>query len=148
MKTVSLQEMESRLKGWVESVLRTHTDYKPDMPFDLKFVATCIWEYVENDYARLKELEDKIESGEHRELPCNVGTPAWFVYDFGSVEGECFGMSEGVVRSITFDETTVWLYCVYNDGLTYHHTADEIGNKLFFSQEQAELKLKELNGKI
>lgn len=145
---VSLQEIESRLKGWIESVLKTHTDYKPDMPFDLKFVAACIWEYVENDYAQLKELADKLENGEHRELPCKAGTPVWFIYDCGGRGGEKIVMSEGIVRSVTFDETTVWLYSVYNDGLTYHHTADEIGDRLFFNQEQAKQKLKELKEKV
>lgn len=80
--------------------------------------------------------------------PCKAGTPVWFIYDCGGRGGEKIAMSEGVVRSVTFDETTVWLYGVYNDGLTYHHTADEIGDRLFFNQEQAKQKLKELKEKV
>lgn len=64
MKTVSLTEIELRFREWLEGLLKTHTDYKPDMPFDLKFVARCIWGKIEDDYARLKELEDKLESGQ------------------------------------------------------------------------------------
>ena len=73
-----LSEMKSMFTEWLESLLETHVTYKSNMPFDLKFVAESIWNFVENDYNRLRELESKFEA--HGELPFKVGDIVYTIW--------------------------------------------------------------------
>ena len=76
------------------------------------------------------------------ELPCKVGTTVHSV-----VEADDSKVFNGKVVSITYEQNTIWIYCRYDNGLTYHHTVDDIGKTLFFTEEQAKEKLKEIEGK-
>ena len=73
------------------------------------------------------------------ELPCEVGKPVFFFVDDG-VKSELFN---GKVFSIIYEQNQIWIYCSYENGLTFHHTIDDIGKKLFFNKEDVERKLKE-----
>jgi hypothetical protein len=72
------------------------------------------------------------------ELPCKAGNEAFFKVDFADI------IAKGTVISIIYDQNNIWVYCRYDNGLTYRHPIDDIGKTLFFTQEQAERKLKEL----
>ena len=72
------------------------------------------------------------------ELPCKVGVEALFKVDFADI------IAKGKVISIIYDQNNIWVYCRYDNGLTYHHPIDNIGKTLFFTQEQAERKLREV----
>lgn len=78
--------------------------------------------------------------------PCKVGAKAYHLttVDTLSEFGEIF---EGVVKAITKEEMHIWIYCIYDNGLSYHYTESDIGKRLFFSKEEAEAKLAERSKK-
>ena len=71
-------------------------------------------------------------------LPCKPGSPVHFVVE--DVDSKIF---DGKVYSVTFEQNTTWIYCRYDNGLTYHHTVDDIGKTLFFVKKEAEKALAE-----
>lgn len=94
---------------------------------------------------RLAELEDKIEQGTLIELPCKVGDTAYHLTSANTLEE--LGVAEifdGKVTSISKDKDGLWIYCHYNNGLNFWYSKREIGRKLFFTREEAEKRLKEL----
>ena len=96
---------------------------------------------------RLGELEDKIEQGLLVELPCKVGDKIFFVYDFGSVEGECFEIDEGTIDGISVQtECLANIHARYESGLTYWHREQSFGKNIFLTKAEAEAKLAELRG--
>lgn len=95
---------------------------------------------------RLAELEDKIEQGTLIELPCKVGDTIFFVYDFGSVSGECIALDEGKVDGVSHQIDGIWVHARYESGLTYWHKKQDIGKTVFFTREEAEKRLEKLKG--
>ena len=81
---------------------------------------------------------DKVAEGLKRnnfvQLPARAGQKAWFVIEHDTDD---MLIAEGVVYSIIFEAAQTWLYCKYNNGLTYHHTIKDIGKSLFFNREDA-----------
>ena len=90
---------------------------------------------------RLAELEDKIENGTLIDLPCKYGNTVWFVYE--TENNEMF-LDEGVIQSFSIDSCGLWFYVIYKSGLTYWHTIESIGERVFFTKAEAEKRLKEL----
>ena len=97
----------------------------------------CITEEQE----RLAELEDKIENGTLIGLPCKYGDTVWFVYE--TENNEMF-LDEGVIQSFSIDSCGLWFYVIYKSGLTYWHTIESLGERVFLTKAEAEAKLKEL----
>lgn len=94
---------------------------------------------------RLWDLENKIEQGTLIELPCKIGDTAYHLTSANTLEE--LGVAEifdGEVTSISKDKDSLWIYCHYNNGLNFWYPKREIGRKLFFTREEAESKLKEL----
>ena len=98
-------------------------------------------EYAHEVHNRLAKLEDKIENGTLIELPCKYGNTAWFVYE---TENDEMFLDEGVIQSFSIDSCGLWVYVIYKSGLTYWHTIEAIGERLFLTKAEAEAKLKEL----
>ena len=73
------------------------------------------------------------------ELPCEVGTPVFFI-----CENEIF---EGKIVSFIKQHNVVYVYCRYDIGLTYYHNIEDIGKTVFLTEEQAKAKLKEIERK-
>lgn len=86
---------------------------------------------------RLAELEDKIESGKMLELPCKVGDTIWILNDPYFV-GEIFEME---VLEIHLTKKHIIV-------VGYHEceTFEAISQFVFRTKEQAEARLKELQG--
>ena len=76
--------------------------------------------------------------------PCKVGDKVFFVDIIYDEEGEeKLGMSIGEVVSFSMQKKGLWMYCHYEDGLTYWHKIDEeLGITLFLTREEAEQALK------
>lgn len=98
---------------------------------------------------KMAELENKIEQGLLLELPCKVGDTIFFVYEFGSVAGECFDCDKGIVDGISHQTEGIWVHARYESGLTYWHKEEDFGKTVFFAKEKAkaEAKLQELRGR-
>lgn len=117
------------------------------------------WQIWEDDYShpfealqcaidRLAELEDKIEQGTLKEInyPCNVGDKV-FVVRYATSDTKNFYIFEDIVSQLCVDKNVVinavWLYITLRE-----HTSVFEWNfdKVFLTREEAEAKLKELQG--
>lgn len=78
---------------------------------------------------RLAELEDKIENGTLRFIPCKVGDK------FYGIQGNHYFKYE--VRAIVITRHEIWLETVYEMRFLY-------GEEAFLTEEETEKKLKEL----
>ena len=94
-------------------------------------------------YQKLKEYEDAEESGILLRCPCTIGTKLFwlngrFILDF-------------VVTGFSINEYGAWLIFAEHeeDGKIYSYSleSDKIGETIFFSEEDAEKRLKELEKK-
>ena len=73
------------------------------------------------------------------ELPCKVGIPVFYLDE--DIESRIYS---GKVCSVIFEQDTIWIDAVYDNGLIYNHPIGNLGNTLFFTKEEAEKKLKEI----
>lgn len=75
-------------------------------------------------------------------LPCK---PMDDVYYLTTVDTEVeLGVAEifeGKVCSVTQESNNMWIFCRYYNGLTYHHTVEDIGESIFFTRADAEKAL-------
>ena len=82
--------------------------------------------------------------------PCKVGDKAYHLTGIDTREElDLTDVFEGKVCSISKQEDALWIYCRYNNGLTYWYTESDIGRKLFLAKEEVEKALAERseNGK-
>ena len=89
-------------------------------------------------YKRLHELENKIERGKLIELPCKVGDNAYLVIRQDEnciIENLC-------VTQISIDESGIWVHM--RDEYLFLHCIHSKSKGLFFTREEAEKRLKEL----
>ena len=94
--------------------------------------------YVDSAFDRLAELEDKIEQGTLIELPCKVGDTVYCVY-------AASGIQEWEVFGIEILKNTI-LFLLGHQGTEDYNAAylSEAGKYFFFTREEAEKRLKEL----
>ena len=127
-----------RLTEWISGIPAIKTDTGS---YIAPFAAN-----VSDAIKRLAELEDKIENGTLIELPCKVGDNIFYVSEYG--------IEEFVVSAIRYVKTKYdnWeLNSIeFEDKETgerrfdYHCYFNWIGRSVFFTREEAEKKLKEL----
>ena len=55
------------------------------------------------------------------------------------------GLFIGEIKTISQD-TAVWFYVVYDNGLTYWHLLKDFNNEVFVTEQEAQEKLKEIQG--
>ena len=55
------------------------------------------------------------------------------------------GLFIGEIKTISQD-TAVWFYVVYDNGLTYWHLLKDFNNEVFATEQEAQAKLKEIQG--
>ena len=81
------------------------------------------------------------------ELPCKVGDE---IYYLTSIDTEKeLNVKEifcGTVQAFGCDEKDIWLSVKYTNGLFYHHKSEDFGKTVFLTKEEAEVKLKEIEG--
>ncbi len=82
------------------------------------------------------------------EVPCEVGHIVFFVHEECNEKGEeSFGISFGEIVSFSIQKEGLWAYCRYEDGLNYFHkVAEDFGNTVFLSKEEAEEALAKMDG--
>lgn len=75
--------------------------------------------------------------------PCKVGDKVFFVHDMCDENGkEHVAISNGWCVSFSLDG--LWMYCRYEGGLTmWHCIANDLGENVFLTREEAEKKLEE-----
>lgn len=76
--------------------------------------------------------------------PCKVGDKAFHLTGIETrKELDLTDIFEGKVCSISKQEEAIWIFCRYNNGLTYWYKESDIGIKLFLAREKAEKALAE-----
>lgn len=116
---------------------------------EMKICSRCEQYGRGGDCQRLKIANHLLKNGVIAP-PCDVGDKVFFVHDMCDENGkEGYMISEGKVCGISKDESTVWIFCRYDGGLTYYHTAEEFGIDVFLMRMGAEKALAERseNGK-
>ena len=72
--------------------------------------------------------------------PCKVGDMVYYLHEICDENGEeRLDISTGKCEGISIQKDGLWIYCRYEDGLTYWHKNDE---SVFFSREEAIKALK------
>lgn len=92
-------------------------------------------------YKRLYELEDKIENGTLREVPCKVGDTVYEVFKYHIPPF----IKETAIEKIVITEKGFKLRLSRNS--VYETAVSSIGKTIFFTKAEAEAKLKELQEK-
>ena len=97
-------------------------------------------------FYRLAELEDKIEQGTLIELPCKVGQDIYYITDKGKIVHRIareyrYLVDLGWEITATLWETNRKGYFVLKTTIIH---SEEIGETAFFTREEAEKRLKEL----
>lgn len=96
----------------------------------------CLQEVIE----KLGQYEDAEEQGLLLRLPCKVGTHIYIINHYWIDEGYICGLAE-------CDDVDCACFKVYEDPDTYTMVAfNEFGQTWFLTEEEAEQKLKELQG--
>ena len=97
-----------------------------------KVIASCMKDYLEYRKAE--------EQGLLLKLPCKVGTHIYIINHYWIDEGHICGLAE-------CDDVDCACFKVYEDPDTYTMVAfNEFGQTWFLTEEEAERKLKELQG--
>ena len=78
------------------------------------------------------------------ELPCKVGDEVYFAYE---TYNETMIIDTGKIQSFSVDENGVWFMAKYKHLSSYWHTSLSLGDTVFLTKEEAEAKLKEIEGK-
>ena len=102
-------------------------------------LAIVAYEHLEE---RIKKLENK-----DKPLPCKVGDRVLFVHKTCDENGnEYLGVSVGKCESISIQKGGPWMFCRYEDGLTYWHKVNEdFGKSVFLVRGESTDNLKEGN---
>ena len=96
---------------------------------------------IEKQQKRIAELEQELAELKEKAivLPKNlqVGNKVFWANEDGLFIGE--------IKTISQD-TAVWFYVVYDNGLTYWHLLKDFNNEVFATKQEAQAKLKEMKG--
>lgn len=111
-------------------------------------------EEIEAVYRKLKEYEDLEEQGRLLKLPCKAGDTVWQIMVIRIRGGENknieygYGIFEAMVTELLIDDNMNILISTTTKGGEYRNevTSAAIGETMFFTESEAEAKLKELRG--
>ncbi len=95
---------------------------------------------IQKCFDRLGELEDKLENGTIIELPCKVGDTVWYIA-FGQIyKGKVHAITFGGRNNVKGGQIHIYDYDKDNASLKL----SEFNKTIFFTKEEAEVRLKEL----
>ena len=107
-----------------------------------------IMEYMEKLQKQVKEYQDKIEQGTLIELPCPYGTELHFLYSrahYGKPQPACVYSTKDWILNIASEGTM--FFTVAGRGIGYYgEYRHELGKTVVLTREEAEKRLKELQG--
>lgn len=95
-------------------------------------------EKIEQELAELKQKAIVLPKD------LQVGCKIFWANEDGIYSGKLYGVTKDINPNGGFN---IWLYCLYNNGLSYSHLIKEFGVRLFATKEEAEQKLAQLKGK-
>lgn len=100
-----------------------------------------IQEFKKKDQ-RNAELEEQLKNAIVLPKELQVGNNIYWANEKGVYSGKIYG----ITKDLNYNKTSfnIWIYCLYDNGLTYYHLIKDYGVELFATKEEAEAKLKEL----
>ena len=115
-------------------------DTEIDFPYDTDEIV----ELLDEKDQRIAELEEELKNAIVLPKELQVGNNVYWATEKRVYSGRIYGITKDLnYNKINFN---IWIYCVYDNGLTYYHLIKDYGVELFATKEQAEAKLKELQG--
>lgn len=73
-----------------------------------------------------------------------VGCKIFWANEDGVYSGKLYAVTKDINPDGCFN---IWLYCLYDNGLSYSHLIEDFEVELFATREEAEQKLAEIGGK-
>ena len=104
---------------------------------DLEFTTKTANELIEIKHKLEQELAELKEKAIVLPKNLQVGNKVFWANEDGLFIGE--------IKTISQD-TAVWFYVVYDNGLTYWHLLKDFNNEVFATEQEAQAKLKEIQG--
>lgn len=132
-----IKEIENHLHNLYEDADKTYTRYE-DADMVIEVTAKQLKEY-ENILTDLKKYKDLEAEGKLLKLPCKVGDTIWYVEE----DDDDYPIKLEI-DSISRNDNDTWYYTYDDDSNKYGFIDSDFGETVFFSKEEAEMKLKEI----
>lgn len=108
----------------------------------IEIIKSSLMKHIDKSCKLAENITDDLLSEGVIVPPCKVGDKAFFVHEMCDENGkEGYTISEGEVHGISKDRSGIWVFCRYDSGLTYYHTADDFGKEVFLMRMGAEKAL-------
>lgn len=95
---------------------------------------------------RIAELEEQLKNAIVLPKELQIGNKVYFI----DIEENYIhkGKIYSITKELNYEEDgfITWVYCRYDDGLTFTHPIQDYGVELFATKEEAQEKLRELKG--
>lgn len=115
-----------------------------DFNYLFRLEIDTIKELCEQQSQRIAELEEQLKNAIVLPKELQVGNKVYFI----DIEEKYIhnGKIYSITKELNYEENgfIIWVYCRYNDGLTYTHPIEDYGVELFTTKEEAQAKLEEL----
>ena len=112
-----------------------------DTEIDFPYYTDEIIELLDEKDQRIAELEEQLKNAIVLPKELQVGNKVYFI----DVEEKYIhnGKIYSITKELNYKENgfITWVYCRYNDGLTYTHPIADYGVELFTTKEEAQAKL-------
>ena len=104
------------------------------------------WEIFEKcleQHKRIVELEEQLKNAIVLPKELHIGCKIFWANEDGVYCGKLCAVTKDIKPN---GDVNIWLYCLYDNGLSYSHLIRDFEVELFATEEEAEAKLKELKG--
>lgn len=103
-----------------------------------------LYNRIQEKNKRIAEPEEQLKNAILLPIGLQVGNNVYWANEKEVYSGKIYGITKDLnYNKISFN---IWIYCVYDNGLTYYHLIKDYGVELFATYEEAQAKLKELKG--
>ena len=92
---------------------------------------------------RIAELEEQLNNAIVLPKELHIGCKIFWANEDSVYSGKLCAVTKDIKPN---GDVNIWLYCLYDNGLSYSHLIKDFGVELFATEEEAEAKLKELKG--
>lgn len=92
---------------------------------------------------RIAELEEQLKNAILLPKELHIGCKIFCANEDGVYSGKLCAVTKDIKPN---GEVNIWLYCLYDNGLSYSHLIKDFGVELFATEEEAQARLRELQG--
>lgn len=92
---------------------------------------------------RIAELEEQLRNAIVLPKELQVGCKIFWANEDGVYSGKLYAVTKDINPDGCFN---IWLYCLYDNGLSYSHLIEDFEVELFATKEEAAQKLAEIKG--